>query len=102
VGSFKRLGVDYDVESIEMVRDPAAQVRDMGVPEEHLLGHAYHTYRLASADGSVGFEFQHNVCGRCAFGAGAGGCFVKPKLCCGRGTGRCCRGCCLGKCCRCG
>ncbi|KAI8466135.1 MAG: hypothetical protein J3K34DRAFT_434831 [Monoraphidium minutum] len=70
VGSFKRLGVDYDVERIEMVREPEAQVRDMAVPQEHLLGHAYHTYRLASPDGSVGFEFQHNVCGRTIYAEG--------------------------------
>jgi len=66
VGSFKQLGVDFDVDRIEMVREREAQVEEMHVPEEHLLGHAYHTYRLSSPDGSVGFEFQHNVCGRCA------------------------------------
>lgn len=70
VGSFKALGVDYDVGRIELVREPEAQVRDMGVPEEHLLGHAFHTYRLTSPDGSVGFEFQHNVCGRTIYAEG--------------------------------
>lgn len=47
-----------------MVRERDAQLRDMRVPEGHLNGHAFHTYRLTSPDGSVGFEFQHNVCGR--------------------------------------
>jgi 4-hydroxy-tetrahydrodipicolinate reductase len=47
-----------------MVRERDAQLRDMRVPEDALGGHAFHTYRLASPDGSVGFEFQHNVVGR--------------------------------------
>lgn len=70
VASFKRLGVSFDSDQIEMVREPEAQLRDMKVPEEHLLGHAYHTYRLASPDGTVGFEFQHNVCGRTIYAEG--------------------------------
>jgi 4-hydroxy-tetrahydrodipicolinate reductase len=69
VGSFKQLGVDYDVDRIEMVRERDGQLA-MGVPEAHLPGHAYHTYRLTSPDGTVAFEFQHNVCGRWA---GSGG-----------------------------
>jgi Dihydrodipicolinate reductase, C-terminus len=35
-----------------------------GVPEEHLRGHAFHTYSLTSDDGTVEFQFRHNVCGR--------------------------------------
>jgi 4-hydroxy-tetrahydrodipicolinate reductase len=34
-----------------MVRDPEEQVKRMGVPSEHLNGHAFHTYQLVSADG---------------------------------------------------
>jgi 4-hydroxy-tetrahydrodipicolinate reductase len=30
---------------IEKVRDPSVQVARMGVPESHLGGHAFHTYR---------------------------------------------------------
>lgn len=52
----------------------------MRVPEEHLLGHAYHTYRLTSPDGSVGFEFQHNVCGRWAGGSCAHECGRRPHV----------------------
>lgn len=66
MSSFQQLGVDYDVSRIEMVRDQAGQLGGMGVPKEHLDGHAYHTYQLTSPDGTVAFEFQHNVCGRCA------------------------------------
>lgn len=70
VASFGRLGVDFDADRIEMVRDRASQVADMKVPEGHLDGHAFHTYRLASPDGTVGFEFQHNVCGRAIYAEG--------------------------------
>jgi 4-hydroxy-tetrahydrodipicolinate reductase len=42
----------------------------MNVPEDALLGHAYHTYQLISPDGSVSFEFQHNVCGRTIYAEG--------------------------------
>jgi hypothetical protein len=30
---------------IEKVRDPSVQTERMGVPESHLGGHAFHTYR---------------------------------------------------------
>ena len=52
------------------MRDPPTQVAEMGVPEEHLLGHAFHTYRLVSPDETVAFEFQHNVCGRSIYAEG--------------------------------
>ena len=42
----------------------------MGVPDGALDGHAFHTYRLRSPDGSVAFEFQHNVCGRRIYAEG--------------------------------
>ena len=53
-----------------MVRDVPTQLDRMGVPEEYLLGHAYHTYRLTSPDKTVSFEFQHNVCGRSIYAEG--------------------------------
>lgn len=55
---------------IVLVRDRAQQLGRMKVPEEHLLGHAYHTYQLISPDGTVYFEFQHNVCGRTIYAEG--------------------------------
>ena len=70
VASFNDLGCDFDVSQIELVRDVENQTGRMGVPEEHLLGHAFHTYRLTSADGTVSFEFQHNVCGRSIYAEG--------------------------------
>ncbi|CAG9465493.1 unnamed protein product [Pedinophyceae sp. YPF-701] len=63
------LGPKFDVSEIQKVRDEDAQLA-MGVPREHLSGHAYHTYRLTSPDGTVGFEFQHNVCGRTVYAEG--------------------------------
>jgi 4-hydroxy-tetrahydrodipicolinate reductase len=41
-----------------------------GVPEDFLNGHAYHTYKLVSGDGSVTFEFKHNVNGRSTYAEG--------------------------------
>jgi 4-hydroxy-tetrahydrodipicolinate reductase len=64
VGYFNRLGVDFTEEQIQMERDPEIQRRDWGVPEEHLAGHGWHTYTLVSAEGTVRFEFTHNVNGR--------------------------------------
>mmetsp|Transcript_54303 Transcript_54303/g.122126 ORF Transcript_54303/g.122126 Transcript_54303/m.122126 type:complete len:272 (-) Transcript_54303:101-916(-) len=70
VSSFNKLGVDpFDVEDIQKVRDTGAQEK-MGVPKEHLTGHAWHTYTLTSSDGSVQFEFKHNVCGRRTYAEG--------------------------------
>jgi 4-hydroxy-tetrahydrodipicolinate reductase len=64
VGCFNRLGVPFAEADIRMERDPQRQQREWGVPEPHLAGHAWHTYTLVSADGTVRFEFTHNVNGR--------------------------------------
>jgi 4-hydroxy-tetrahydrodipicolinate reductase len=40
-----------------MVRDPEEQVTRMGVPSEHLNGHAFHTYKVVSADGMYEVPF---------------------------------------------
>jgi 4-hydroxy-tetrahydrodipicolinate reductase len=70
VGYFNRLGMPFREEQIEMERDPQVQKTRWGVPEEHLAGHGWHTYRLTSADGSVRFEFTHNVNGREIYASG--------------------------------
>jgi len=64
VGYFNRLGTPFREEQIKMERDPQIQRTRWGVPEEHLGGHGWHTYSLVSADGTVRFEFTHNVNGR--------------------------------------
>jgi 4-hydroxy-tetrahydrodipicolinate reductase len=61
---FNRLGTPFTEEQITMERDPEVQKTVWGIPEEHLGGHAWHTYSLVSEDGTVRFEFTHNVNGR--------------------------------------
>lgn len=71
VASFNKLGLNFQVDEIEKVRDEERSVNEMHVPQEHVKsGHAFHTYHLTSPDGSVNFEFQHNVCGRLVYAAG--------------------------------
>ena len=70
VASFNKLGVQpFNVEDINMVRKPDEQEK-FGVPAEYLNGHAWHTYTLTSPDGSVQFQFKHNVCGRRTYSEG--------------------------------
>ncbi len=64
VGYFNKLGLEFTPDDIVMVRNPAIQKNEMGVPEEYLSGHGWHTYRLTSQDGTVQFAFTHNVNGR--------------------------------------
>jgi 4-hydroxy-tetrahydrodipicolinate reductase len=64
VRSFNRLGIPFTEDQIAMERDPQTQKTRWGVPEGHLAGHGWHTYTLVSADGTVRFEFTHNVNGR--------------------------------------
>lgn len=86
VASMQQLGLDFDQvreglchhhhlshgpqSQIKKVRQAAEQIQDMGVPEKHLGGHAFHTYTLTSPGGDVVFQFQHNVCGRTIYAEG--------------------------------
>ena len=70
VGSFQKMGFSYTPDDIEKVRVESEQMERMHVPEEYLGGHAFHTYSLDSEDGTVHFEFQHNVCGRKIYAEG--------------------------------
>ncbi|PPD84582.1 hypothetical protein GOBAR_DD18489 [Gossypium barbadense] len=70
ISCFQKLGVSFDMDQIQMIRDPKQQVEMVGVPEEHLSGHAFHLYHLTSPDQTVSFEFQHNVCGRSIYAEG--------------------------------
>ncbi|BBH08657.1 Dihydrodipicolinate reductase, bacterial/plant [Prunus dulcis] len=56
--------------AIQLIRDTQQQIEMVGVPEEHLSGHAFHMYHLTSPDQTVSFEFQHNVCGRSIYAEG--------------------------------
>lgn len=64
VGYFNALGMDFSVEKIEMERNPERQKEVWGIPEEYIKGHAWHTYTLRSPDGTVLFQFRHNINGR--------------------------------------
>lgn len=70
ISCFKKLGVSFDMDQIQMIRDPEQQMEMVGVPEEYLSGHAFHLYHLSSPDETVSFEFQHNVCGRSIYAEG--------------------------------
>ncbi|KFK35200.1 hypothetical protein AALP_AA5G253400 [Arabis alpina] len=70
ISCFQKLGVSYDMDQIQLIRDPKEQIEIVGVPEEHILGHAFHRYHLRSPDQTVSFEFQHNVCGRSIYAEG--------------------------------
>jgi len=64
VESFEALGARFvEGDSIHMVREPEVQ-RVMGIPEEHLGGHGWHTYTLINEQEGVKLEFTHNVNGR--------------------------------------
>ncbi|MDM8538144.1 dihydrodipicolinate reductase [Desulfobacterales bacterium HSG17] len=64
VGYFNKLGPDFNVNDIQMIRDPKTQEQELKIPKEYLTGHGWHTYKLKSNDGSVLFEFKHNINGR--------------------------------------
>lgn len=70
VGSFQKMGLPFAESDIELVRDEPSQLGRMQVPAQYLNGHAFHTYSLDSADGTVHLEFRHNVCGRKVYAEG--------------------------------
>lgn len=71
IGSLKKLSDDdFDLEKdINMLRDDESSLA-FGVPKDALNGHAFHTYTLTSADGSVQFQLKHNVSGRTVYAEG--------------------------------
>lgn len=63
------------IEDIERVRDEPTQLDGAGgrlspVTPAAIAGHAYHTYKLTSEDGSVEFQLRHNVDGRGTYAEG--------------------------------
>merc|ERR1719456_735520 len=81
VTSFNGLGLNFTNDQIEMLRSDESS-KAFGVPADHLDGHAFHTYTLTSGDGSVEFEFKHNVCGRSTYAEGAvdGAVFLSRRI----------------------
>ncbi len=61
---FNELGMKFDMDDIELERDPIRQENIWKIPTEHLEGHGWHTYTLESDDGSSFFQITHNVNGR--------------------------------------
>lgn len=70
IGYFNRLGIPFAKDQITMERDPEIQKSEWGIPEAHLKGHGWHTYSLRSKDGTVFFQFTHNVNGRDIYAKG--------------------------------
>lgn len=71
IGSFNEMGIEFEVGQVEKIREAPRSMEHMKVPGKYVTtGHAFHTYRLKSPDGTVSFEFQHNVCGRGFYAAG--------------------------------
>lgn len=70
ISCFQKLGVKFDMDQIQLIRDPELQTEMVGVPKEHLAGHGFHLYHVESPDQTVAFEFQHNVCGRSIYAEG--------------------------------
>ncbi len=70
VDSFNAMGIQFKPEEIEKERDSEKQRTEWGIPEEFLGGHGWHTYTLVSGDGTVKFEFTHNVNGRDVYASG--------------------------------
>jgi 4-hydroxy-tetrahydrodipicolinate reductase len=70
IGYFNRLGIPFTKDQIGMERDPKVQRSQWNIPEDYLSGHGWHTYSLRSEDGTVFFQFTHNVNGREIYGKG--------------------------------
>ena len=67
---FNDLGLPFVEADILKEREPERQKNLWGIPEEFLAGHGWHTYTLTSGDGTVRFEFSHNVNGREVYARG--------------------------------
>jgi 4-hydroxy-tetrahydrodipicolinate reductase len=64
--NFNAMGIPFLADQIKMIRDPKIQIK-IGVPEEHLGGHGWHTYKVTSPDETVLLGFAHNVSGRSVY-----------------------------------
>jgi len=79
---FNKLGIPYSENDIRKERDPEVQQGRLRIPADFLGGHAWHTYTLISKDGTVRFEFTHNVNGRDVYASGTKDAliFLKQKV----------------------
>jgi len=67
---FNDMGIPFSADEIDKERDPEVQKKEWGIPGDHLKGHAWHTYSLASDDGTATFAFTHNINGRDIYAKG--------------------------------
>jgi 4-hydroxy-tetrahydrodipicolinate reductase len=70
IARFQRLGADFSLDQLHMCREPEIQRQEWGIPENHLKGHAFHTYDLHSEDRSAHFSLSHNILGRSIYAVG--------------------------------
>lgn len=61
---FNKLGLKFSGKNIKKERNPEVQRDVWKIPEKHLGGHGFHTYKLKSKDGTCEFKFEHNIYGR--------------------------------------
>ncbi|MBI5154778.1 dihydrodipicolinate reductase [Candidatus Poribacteria bacterium] len=71
VRDFAALGLPASVDQIKMIREPGVQRQELSVPAEHVNGHAYHFYEIATKSGDVRVELSHRVHGRRVYAHGA-------------------------------
>jgi len=67
---FQKMGISVDEKNIFKERNPDIQKERLGVPEQHLDGHAWHTYAISSEDDTSFFQFTHNINGRDIYSLG--------------------------------
>ena len=70
IGYFNNMGISFKEKDIKKERDPEKQKKILGIPEQYLKGHGWHTYSLISKDSTVAFNFIHNVNGRDVYAQG--------------------------------
>ncbi len=64
LGAVNQEGEPFNEGDITSIRDKKFQRDVLGVPEDDLDGHGWHTSELTSSDGTVVLRFTHNVNGR--------------------------------------
>jgi 4-hydroxy-tetrahydrodipicolinate reductase len=70
IALLQKSGAKFSENDLSLCRDPDIQKKKWGIPEEHLTGHAFHTYDLFNSDKSAHFSFSHNVLGRKIYSEG--------------------------------
>jgi len=70
ISLLQKTGAQFKEDDLNLCRDSEIQKNEWGIPEEHLSGHAFHTYDLFNSDKSAHFSFSHNVLGRKIYSEG--------------------------------